>query len=139
MPKHYFIAPIDLYDDNSPITLGDAKMTKEQPYDGEILGSVNGPLASGDIQNAGTGAGTATQVQVRNVETSRDYFTTMLEYRVDDKDGNNRAALHNGVLGTRPTFKAGQHLALDVNGLPGGSDSAQMALRLICGYWQEVD
>jgi len=29
--------------------------------------------------------------------------------------------------------------ALDVNGLPGGSDSAQLALRLVCGFWREVD
>jgi len=137
--KQYFVAPVDFECLENPVTLGDAKTTKEQPYDGEILGSVNGPEASGDIQNAGTGAGTATQVQVRNVETTRDYFSTMPEYRVDDKDGNNRAVLHNGVLVNRPTFKAGQHLALDVNGLPGGSDSAQLALRLVCGFWREVD
>lgn len=138
MAKFYYVAdiPFELLDD--PIVLGDRQDSKKVPWDCEILGASTGPKIDGVIHNAGTGAGTATQIQFRNETTGRDYLTTVAEYRVDSKDVNNRAPLEGPILCTRPTAKAGERIALDVVGIPGGADSAKLYATLTCGFWREV-
>ena len=138
MAKHYYVADLEFACEEIPIAIGNNKFQAQAPYDGEILGSAQAPKASGVILNAGTGAGTSTEVQVHNIDQGRDYFTVLPEYRVDDKDAQNRAPLVGGVLGTRPSFRQGEWLRLDVDTIPGGGDSAQLVLKLTCGFWREV-
>ncbi|MDP2727239.1 MAG: hypothetical protein Q8P59_06815 [Dehalococcoidia bacterium] len=139
MAKLYYIADLVFEDARNPLTVADAVFRAEAPFDGEILGSRNGPVVTGHIQNGGTGAGTYTEIQIRNTTTGRDYFTTAPRFNVDDEDTNGRAVLSGGVLGMEPTFKAGDILALDINAIPGGSNSAQAVIYLTCGYWRSVD
>jgi len=139
MAKLYYIAPIEFECSDNPITVGDNKQQRECPHDGEILGSFQGPCLCGSIQDAGTGAGTYTEVQVHNIDQARDYFTSEPQYRVDDKDANGRAPLVGGQLCLHPSFRQGEWLRLDVDGIPGGLDSRQLTLTLICGFWREVD
>jgi hypothetical protein len=108
------------------------------PFDGELLGSPNGPAMTGFIADAGTGAGTATSFQIRNATQGRDYFTTEPEFQVDDAVAG-RAPLTRGVLGTRPTFRAGDMLALDIDGLPTNSDSGTLTVTQAAGFWRTVD
>ena len=137
--KHYYVSDLEFECGENPVVVGDNKDQRQAPFDGEILGSASSPRASGVIMNAGTGAGTSTGVQVHNIDQGRDYFTTLPQYRVDDKDANNRAPLVGGVLGTNPSFRQGDWLRLDVDTIPGGSDSAELFFKLTCGFWREVD
>jgi len=131
--KHYYVAPVEFECHENPVTLGDNKFLHTMEHDGEILG------IGGCILNAGTGAGTATQIQVRNATLTRDYYSTLPEFRVDDKLANNRAVLaSNGVLATHTTFRQGDELVLDIDGLPGGADSHSAHVWLICGFWRTV-
>jgi hypothetical protein len=137
--KLYYIAPLVFECQENPITLGDDKFRVTVPYDGEILGALSGPAISGHIVNAGTGAGSSTDIQISNVTTGRDYFATEPTFEVDDKDASGRALLSGGMLNGRPTFRQNDVLALDVDALPTNSDSAQMTITLLCGFWREVD
>lgn len=129
-----------LFDLNfDPITVGDGKTFAVMQYEGRILGSRNGPRASGCIQTAGTGAGTQTTIQIRNTTTSRDYFDTRPAFRVDDADGNGRATLYQGTLKIEPTFAQGDVLALDVDAVPGGADSAYGSVYVTCEFLRSVD
>lgn len=130
---NHYIAEIKFECSENPIVLGDGKCLWAAPCDFQIIS------VKGCILNAGTGAGTATQFQIRNQTKNLDYFSTRPEFRVDDKDANNRAELYNGVLNTRITGKKDDVLALDCDGLPGGSDSTFATLWLLCEFWREVD
>lgn len=129
--------PFDL--DQDPITVGNGKFLATMQYEGRILGSRNGPRISGCIQNAGTGAGTETTLQLRNATTGRDYFDTQPAFRVDDKDVNNRASLYAGTLRIEPTFAQWDVLALDVDAVPGGANSALGTIFLTCEFLRSVD
>jgi hypothetical protein len=137
--KLYYIAPLVFECQENPITLADDKFRLTVPYDGEILGALSGPAITGHIANAGTGAGSSTDIQISNVTTGRDYFATEPTFEVDDKDASGRALLSGGMLNGRPTFRQNDVLALDVDALPTNSDSAQMTITLLCGFWREVD
>lgn len=139
MAKVYYITEIVFECIENHITVGDSKCRFKMPCDGEILGNRNTPLITGSIQDTGTGAGTATVFQIRNVTQNKDYFSTKPEFRVNDKDGNNRALLAaTAVLGNYYQFKANDELALDVDTLPGGADSAYMQVMLTVGMWRSV-
>lgn len=139
MAKVYYIADFMFALLENPVSLGDNKFKVVAPFEGEILGSLTGPRVTGFIDVVGSGAGTATMVQIRNETLSRDYFTTECEFRVDDSDANGRAVLHKGVLGTQPTFRKDDVLALDVDGLPGGSDSSRGYVWMTVGMWRQAD
>lgn len=139
MAKLYYVAPLEFEVLANPIGLGDGQYQLSVPFDGELLGSPQGPAMSGFILDAGSGAGTATGFQIRNVTQGRDYFTTRPEFQVDDADGSGRALLTQGVMGTKPTFRAGDVLALDVDEIPGGADSGQMYVTIAAGFWRTVD
>ena len=139
MTKLYYVCDLALEDLSNPITVGDAKFRASMPFDGEILGNASGPRITGHIQNAGTGAGTSTDIQVRNVTTGRDYFSTLPAFEVDNKDANGRCILSGGVLRVEPTFRTADVLALDVDVIPGGANSAQAQVFLTVGMWREVD
>lgn len=138
-PKLYYISDVIFECKENPITVGDDKFQAKVPYDGEILGARNGPRITGHILDAGSGAGTATEIQIRNVNKSRDYFDTLPKFNVDDADASRRATLTNGTLRNNPKFNQNDYLALDVDDIPGGADSAQMIIALTCGFWREVD
>lgn len=123
----------------SPITVGDDKFQAKMPYDGEILGARNGPRIAGHILDAGSEAGTATEIQIRNVTKGRNYFDALPKFSVNDADASGRATLNGGTLRNNPTFRQGDYLALDVNVIPGSADSAQMVVWLTVGMWREVD
>lgn len=139
MAEIYYIQDVAFQCTENPITTGNGKHPREMPFRGEILGSRSGPRITGTIMNAGTGAGTSTDIQIRNITQGRDYFTTLNSFEVDDKDANNRAILTKGVLGPNPSFQAGDQLTPDIDAIPGGSDSAEAFLYLTCGFWREVD
>jgi hypothetical protein len=139
MAKLYYVAPLAWVCPENPITIGDNKFQVEMPYDGELLGNVDNPSAYGCIQQAGAGAGTETQFMLRVVEATRDLLTSPFQFRVDDADVNGRAPLVGGVLSTRPRFSAGQHIALDCDGLPGGANSSHAVVTVMCGFWREVE
>jgi hypothetical protein len=136
--KFYYAADLQFECLENHVTVGDAKFRLKVPYDGEILGARNGPRITGHIQDAGTGAGTYTEIQVRNVTTGRAYFSTTPRFQVDDKDANGRCILSGGVLSNEPTFRQNDVLALDVEGIPGGSDSAYATVWVTAGFWREV-
>jgi hypothetical protein len=138
MAKLYYIAPVEFECTESPITVGDNKFPARMPFDGEILGNRSQPCITGCIMDAGAGAGTATQIQLRNVTQGRDYFTTEPEFKVNDIIAGTRAPLSGGQLGSNPTCKAGDWLALDVDGLPGGANSALAFVVVLFGFWREV-
>lgn len=138
MAKFYYAADLQFEALENHITVGDAKFRLKVPYDGEILGARNGPRITGHIQDAGTGAGTYTEIQIRNVTTGREYFSTTPKFQVDDANAFGRCILSGGVLSTEPTFKQNDVLALDVDGIPGGSDSAYATVFAMCGFWREV-
>lgn len=138
MAKFYYAADLQFECLENNITVGDAKLRLKVPYDGEILGARNGPRITGHIQDAGTGAGTYTEIQIRNVTTGRSYFSTTPKFQVDDKDVNNRCILSGGVLSSEPTFRQNDVLALDIEGIPGGSDSAYATVFVTAGFWREV-
>lgn len=139
MAKLYYITPVEFECTESPITIGDNKFQARMPFDGEILGNRSKPCITGVIMDAGAGAGTATQAQLRNVTQNRDYFVTEPEYNVDDIiPGTTRAPLSGGQLGSNPSFRAGDWVAMDVDGLPGGANSAEAFLTALCGFWREV-
>lgn len=138
MVKLSYIADLEFEDLSNPIAIGDGHFLLTVPYDGEILGDASGPVITGFILAVGSGAD-GTSVQIRNVTQGRDYFTTEPQFRVADDDGSGRAPLYGGVLCTKPTFRAGDVLALDVDGLPGNADSAQLYVWLTCEFWREVD
>ncbi len=139
MAKLYYVAPIEFEVLTNPISTGDGQFQTEMPFDGEWLGSPNGPAMTGFILDAGSGAGTATQFQIRNVTQGRDYFTTEPEFQVDDADASGRALLTQGVLCTKPTFRQGDIVALDIDGIPGGADSGQLYVTMSAGFWRTVD
>lgn len=139
MAKHYYVADVALECMANPISVGDDQFRLRMPYDGEMLGNAATPKLTGWINDAGTGAGTYTQIQVRNVTQGRDYFTTRPQFNVDDKDANGHALLASGaVLSTSPTFRASDILALDIDAVPGGANSNRLVLHITCGFWLEV-
>lgn len=138
-PKLYYVADLAFECSENPITVGDDKFRLTAPYDGEILGARTGPRIAGHIVNAGSGAGTSTDVQIRNVTRSRDYFDTLPAFEVDLADASGRATLSGGTLRNNPTFKQNDVLALDVDVVPGGADSAELVVYLTCGFYREVD
>ena len=138
MAKLVYTAPLHFELMFNPITAGDGKWIAKPPFDGMIIGSRNGPSIDGCIQHAGTGGG-ATTIQVRNTTTGRDYFETKPEFRVADADAGNRSYLRPGTLKIEPSFKAGDLLALDVDAVPGGADSAYATVDLDCEFYREVD
>lgn len=139
MPKLYYVTDLLFECMENPITIGDDKFRVEAPFDGEILGNRLGPRIGGHILDGGTGAGTATQVQIRNVTKGRDYFTALPEFAVDDEDASRRCVLSGGVLGTFQKFNQGDVLALDIDGVPGGANSDHATIWLTVGMWREVD
>lgn len=139
MAKLYYVAPLEFEVLTNPITTGDGQFQLTVPYDGELLGAPGGPAMTGFILDAGSGAGTATEIQIRNVTQGRDYFTIRPEFQVDDADGSGRALLTQGTLGTKPMFRAGDVLALDVDAIPGGADSGQLYVTISAGFWRTVD
>jgi hypothetical protein len=137
-PKLYYIADLVFVCNEDPITVGNGKFAMLAPYDGEILGNRGTPRVTGHIQNAGTGAGTSTDIQIRNSTKGRDYFDTLPAFEVDNKDANSRCILSGGTLRNNPTFKQGDTLTLDVDVVPGGADSAECVIYVCCGFWREV-
>ncbi len=139
MARLYYVADLYFECHENPITVGDRKFVVRVQHDGEILGTRNGPRIAGHINDAGSGAGTSTDVQIRNATTSRDYFSTLPAFEVDDADANGRAILSGGVLKIEPTFKEGDELALDIDAVPTGEDSANVQVWLTCGFWRDVN
>lgn len=70
------------------------------PYGGEIVNYY------GSIADGGSGAGTSTDFQISNDETSKDYFTVQPTFEVDSATN----LLEGGQLDDSPTFLAGQTL-----------------------------
>src|SRR3990172_9886233 len=120
--KLFYITELAFQLLQDPITVADGKFFCDAPFDLEILGARGGHKVSGIILNAGTGAGTYTEIQLRNAtQGNRDYFTTMPKFNVDSADANGRAPLEGGGLCLQPTAKANDRIWLDVDDIPGGS------------------
>lgn len=111
------------------VTVADNKWRVQVPYGGEIL------KYGGWIQTLGTGAGTSTEVQVRNVSTTpdKDYFTVAPTFEVDSAT----KLLEGGTLIASPTFRANDLLALDIDAISTGP--ADMDIWLLCQFFREVD
>lgn len=138
MAELYYVGCFQWQALQNPLTVGDGKFYLEAPFAGEFLGNRGAARISGCITDAGTGAGTYTEVQIRNVTQGRDYYTTTPKYRVDDADAGGRAMVSGGVLSTQPTFNAGDVLRLDVDGIPGGADSGGLTFEQMCGFRRTV-
>lgn len=138
MAELYYVAPLEWQCLQNPITTGDGKFYVKAPFAGEFLGNRSGPRISGCITSAGTGAGTATQVQIYNVTQGRDMFTTLPRYDVDDADANGRALVSGGVLCLQPTFNQNDVLRLDIDGIPGGANSSGLTFEQVCGFRRTV-
>jgi len=136
--KLRYVSALNFQCKQDPITVADGKFFCDAPFDGEIMGARGGHKVRGIILEAGTGAGTYTEVQLRNATQSRDYFTTKPKFNVNSADANGRAPLEGGVLCLQPSFKAGDRIWLDVDDIPGGSDSAIAFVRAEVEMWREV-
>lgn len=101
------------------LTTGDGKIKWLTPAGGRIL------KVRGAIGTLGTGAG-QTRVQVSNGAT--DYLTTPGDFVV--ASGTN--LMENQVLTSSATFNRGDTIELDIDVIPGGSDSADVSVLLYC-------
>ncbi|KKN82083.1 hypothetical protein LCGC14_0313500 [marine sediment metagenome] len=106
------LAVWEFYIDGTIVT-GDGKAKIKMPAGGRIL------KVKGFIEDVGTGAG-QTRIQVSNGAT--DYLTTRGDFVVASATG----LLENQVLAASPTFDRNDTLELDVDGIPGNSDSKEL-------------
>jgi len=102
------------------VAVGDNQFKVKAPFDGEILEH------DGWLDILGGGAGTSTDVQIRNENTSVDYFATLPTFEVDSATKR----LEGGVLINSPTFKKDEWLVLDVDVV--STNPADMTIRLMC-------
>ena len=124
--KHYYVTLLYFHIIGT-VTVADNKWKiPDLPDDGEILGY------GGFINTLGSGAGTSTDIQIRNEETSRDYFDTKPTFEVDSATKK----LEGGDLIDSPTFKAGQTLVLDVDAV--STNPADVDVWLLVGMHHEV-
>ena len=112
------------------IAAGDGKWKVVAPLDGEIIGF------GGYIKTLGSGAGTGTDIQLRNETRSpeKDYFSSSLKPTFDVDAATN--ILQDGTLVANPTFRAGDILCLDVDSVstnPGDAD-----IWIVCSFTREV-
>lgn len=109
------------------LTVANDRYKKKMPYDFEIIGF------SGYIQTLGTGAGTSTDIQVRNetLTPDLDYFSTKPTFEVDTASNQ----LEGGELIDSPIGYAGDVLCLDVDAIPGGADSADVDVWLMVRFF----
>ncbi len=110
------------------ITVADNKWKREMEFRGEILGY------RGYIKTLGTGAGTSTDIQIRNQNTTpdKDYFSTKPTFEVDSASN----LLEGGELIASPIFQAGDVLCLDVDAITTGPADAEVVL--LCGFFREL-
>jgi hypothetical protein len=100
------------------VTVGDSKDRVEVPFAGKVFS------VSGSIETLGTGAG-QTRIQVR-----RD-TTDILSTRGDFVVASGTGLMEHQVLNTEELrFIGGAVFYLDVDAIPGGSDSAGVLVRL---------
>jgi len=101
------------------IVVGDGQFLYYPPAAGYLVGW------TGYIEDSGGGGGT-TQVQVR--QAAKDMFATPGDYVAAGVGVG--AALTNLILATDTTFVAGLPLEWDIDGIPGGANSANARLTL---------
>ena len=100
-------------------TTGDGKVKLEATAPGRILG------VDGFIGNLGSGGG-QTKIQISNGLT--DYLSTRGDFII--ASGTN--LMENQVLISSPDFYRGDIIELDVDEIPGNSDSANLSVYLWC-------
>jgi hypothetical protein len=108
------------------LSTGDGKDKVVAPSDGEIL------EYGGSIGTLGTGAGTKTEIQVRN--GTRDYFTSKPAFEVNAASN----LLDGGGLIASPTFKKDDTLELDIDAISTGPENARIGLLCQCSREVEV-
>jgi hypothetical protein len=110
------LAVVELYRPGT-ITVADGVAKWKAPAGGRIL-KVNGYIGT-----LGTGAN-GTQVQVSNGATN--YLATPGDFTVATATG----LMENAVLAASPTFNRNETIELDVDVIPGNSDSANLSVLL---------
>ncbi len=100
-------------------TTGDGKVKLEAAAPGRIL------FVDGHIGTLGTGGG-QTKIQVSNGLT--DYLSTRGDFIIASATN----LMENQVLASNPDFYRGDILELDVDEIPGNSDSANLSVYLWC-------
>lgn len=111
------------------VSTGDNKWKTVAPYDGEIL------EFGGYIRTLGSGAGTSTDVQIRNATTTpdRDYFSTKPTFEVDSTTN----LLEGGELITTPLFHERDTLCLDIDAI--STNPADVEVWVFCSFFKEVE
>jgi len=108
------------------ITVGDGKWPKAMPYAGEFV------KVGGSINILGTGAGTSTDVQLRNETQAKDILSTVGTFEVDS--GTN--LLEGAVVDPATcSFAKGDVVQADVDAIPGGADSATAVIEAVVIYF----
>lgn len=116
MISQQLIIPIRISD---TIATGDGKATWVAPYAGEFLD------IQGHIETLGTGAGTSTDVQIRNQTQTKDVLSTVGAFEV-----NSATNLLEGqvINDSNAAFASGDVIDLDVDARASGNDAADLVI-----------
>lgn len=110
------------------ITVGDDKWPKEMPYAGEVVS------VGGTIDNLGTGAGSSTDVQLRNKTQAKDILSTLGAFEVDSATRLLEGAAVNQA---NCSFAKGDVLTPDVDAIPTNSDSEEAVIDVVVNYFMD--
>ena len=99
------------------ITVADGKWSWKAPYAGEIIS------IGGYIQTLGAGAGTSTDIQLRNQTQAKDILSTVGAFEVDSATNLLEGQVVNP---TNATFAAGDVIDLDCDAVSTNPATAQV-------------
>ncbi len=108
------------------LTTGDDQWVSQMPWDFEIL------EFGGFIQTLGSGAGTSTDIQLKNQTTNVDYFEVKPTIEVDSATG----LVQGGQLISTPTGRKNEALALDIDAI--STNPANLDFWVDCRFFVEV-
>ena len=104
------------------ITTGDGKLSWKAPYAGELI------AVGGDITTLGSGAGTSTDVQVRNSTQAKDMLSTVGAFEVNSATNLLEAAVVNQA---NCAFAKNDVLMMDVDAISTGPANARIRLFVV--------
>jgi len=110
------------------VAVGDGQFRDVPPDDGEVI------TYGGFLETLGGGAGTSTDVQIRNASKTpdEDLFSVLPVFEVDTATGE----LEGGELIASPKFNAGDIFWLDADAI--STAPANMHVWLVCRFFREV-
>ena len=110
------------------ITVADGKWPKRMPYAGEVVS------VGGAIKTLGTGAGSSTDIQLRNETQAKDILSTVGAFEVDAATNILQAAVVNQA---NCSFAKNDVVDLDVDIICTNADSADAVIDVVVMYFMD--